>query len=182
MLALREENALLSYGFYLLKSLWEACGNYILNLCFSFGLVVASACRLPSVIVWSAVSSLPTVPTVFHTGNRSNLYSHYKCVKNHGHGNYTLYKVLVRLLSLPYMGDVFRSYATFKICIAYLIISRYVRKANGKFPFAVKRETDFHTFFFRKYAEYLSKATTLTTTEKLGSCSSYIELSCSYRE
>ena len=31
VLALREENALLSYGFSLLKSLWEACGNYILN-------------------------------------------------------------------------------------------------------------------------------------------------------
>ncbi len=31
VLALREENALLSYGFSLLKSLWKACGNYILN-------------------------------------------------------------------------------------------------------------------------------------------------------
>ena len=46
VLALREENALLSYGFYLLKSLWKACGNYILNPLLFF---LAGCCSCLSV-------------------------------------------------------------------------------------------------------------------------------------
>ena len=61
-----------------------------------------------------------------------------------------------RFSSLTYMGDVFRSYAALKIFIAYLVTSRCVREADGKVPFTVKRETDFHTFFFRKCCIYAS--------------------------
>lgn len=41
---------------------------------------------------------------------------------------------------LPYMGDVFRSYAALEELVAYLVPSRYVRKCDGKIPPAVVGE------------------------------------------